>query len=566
MKYIIYGINRVSKDFIYMCPELDIYAFSDKNYTIEEYCGVPVLEFKELCKIKTFSFRIIICGFDKEDKEKELKKMGLKYKEDYYFADDFFYKLDSTTDTINPNNKKVIIWGTGRIATYFSDCFTYYKPEFYVDTYKSINRFFDIDVLDPNSIVDLKEFFIIIAVNDDADIVHYLVNKGLMENVDFVNAMIIMERASEMLRATIYDRRWYQLRCLTPLNHIELLTNGDVYCCCSTFMRRLGNVNNRDVKSLWNSTLHKIICLSVVNQTYTFCKKNMCPLFFGRNNSVLNTDDFYKDIYKKMEKKPVVGVIGFDYTCNLKCETCRNEIRIARDNEKAKMYEFAQITINDIIPDIKFFVMAGDGEVFASDAYKKIYRSSKLNHTPAIRILSNGTLFNKKTWIDFKGEKKGKILLTVSIDAASKEIYESIRRNGNFEKLKNNMNYASKLRKTGELAYLRMNFVVQKKNYKEIKEFIKWGMNLGVDEVFFTKILNWGTFSDDEFKEVSMFEHDGITPKKELKEILDDPMLKNEIVDLGTMLYAHDTSKYINIYNYYMWELERKVADLFNEL
>ena len=127
------------------------------------------------------------------------------------------------------------------------------------------------------------------------------------------------------------------------------------------------------------------------------------------------------------------------------------------------------------------------------------------------------------------------------------------------------MAFAGKLRQMGELSYFRMNFVVQKRNYQEMIDFVKWGLEIGADEVFFTKILNWGTYSEEEFKEISMMEEDGVTPKAELKQILDDPIMKNKIVDLGTIQYAHTTVDDVNVGNYYVWELERKVEGLFDE-
>ena len=108
-----------------------------------------------------------------------------------------------------------------------------------------------------------------------------------------------------------------------------------------------------------------------------------------------------------------------------------------------------------------------------------------------------------------------------------------------------------------------MNFVVQKKNYQEMPLFVQWGKQLGADEVFFTKILNYGTYSQDEFFEISMMEEDGMTPKKELVKILDLPIMKDEIVDLGTIRYSHEPIGIDYIENYYKWELERKVPHLF---
>ena len=155
-------------------------------------------------------------------------------------------------------------------------------------------------------------------------------------------------------------------------------------------------------------------------------------------------------------------------------------------------------------------------------------------------------------------------MLTVSIDAATRETYEKVRRGGNFDVLRKNMEFASKLRKDGNLSYFRINFVVQSENYKEMIDFVEGGVELGVDEVFFSKVLNWGTYTSEEFKEISMMEEDGNTPKKELQRILYDPRMKNPIVDLGTIQYSHEMVNYA-VDNYYMWELKRKVKTLFEE-
>ena len=113
------------------------------------------------------------------------------------------------------------------------------------------------------------------------------------------------------------------------------------------------------------------------------------------------------------------------------------------------------------------------------------------------------------------------------------------------------MAYASQLRKAGELSYLRFNFVVQRQNYQEMIPFVEWGKRLGVDELFFTKILNWGTYSREEFRDISMMEEDGITPKPELQAILEQPIMKDPIVDLGTIRYQHDGTDTELVDNYY---------------
>lgn len=156
----------------------------------------------------------------------------------------------------------------------------------------------------------------------------------------------------------------------------------------------------------------------------------------------------------------------------------------------------------------------------------------------------------------------GKIMLTVSVDAASKETYRRIR-GGNFDVLRENMKFASELRHNGQLSYFRMNFVVQKENYNEMIDFVQWGKALNVDEVFFTKILNWGTYTSEEFEQVSMMEKDGITPKPELREVLNHPVMQSDIVDLGTIQFGHKVDEVGIVENYYMWELEKRGGKLF---
>lgn len=563
MKYAIYGWNRVAKDFRYMFPELDILCYvEDEIDHLENIDNAPLYSLEEFRQSGITVDSVIICDFDKTEKIKKLEQLGYEYKKNYLLEEDFFDSLNETPANINPDNKEIIIWGAGSDSAFFSDRFTRFRPEFYIDTYKGGTEFRNLEVKFPEEVRDWNAYFVVVAVCRDRDIRDYLEKQGMTEGKDFMNANIIMNLPSELLRATIFDRHSYILNCRTPLNHMELLTEGEMYCCCSTFMRSLGNVSNGGILTIWNSIKHKILCLSVVNRSYTFCNKAMCPLLFGKEQKLADTVD--SGDYPVMKSAPSVSAIGFDHTCNLKCETCREEIRIARGAEKEKMLEYARMTVEEILPKTDFLVMAGDGEVFASEAYKAVYKSPGMDNVSYIRLLSNGTLFNPKNWEEFKQNKHGKIMLTASVDAASKETYESIRRNGKFDVLKSNMAFAGELRKKGELSYFRMNFVVQRKNYKEMPDFVRWGIEIGADEVFFTKILNWGTYSADEFEEISMMETDGITPKKELRQILDNPLMKNPIVDLGTIQHAHKTTDDIDIENYYMWELERKVGGLFH--
>lgn len=86
----------------------------------------------------------------------------------------------------------------------------------------------------------------------------------------------------------------------------------------------------------------------------------------------------------------------------------------------------------------------------------------------------------------------------------------------------------SMLRKNGDIERFVIRFVVSSQNYKEMLAFVDLGIDLGCDCVNFTRIENWGTFSEEEFTKMSMFIGD--TPKQEMLNILQLPIMKHSIV------------------------------------
>ena len=556
MNYIIYGANRVAKDFLYIFDKLKIMYVTDDGHSAEEFQGYEVKTLDEALSDKSYD-KIILCDFDKSQKEAKLQECGLERGKDYLYEEDFFAGLD---EFHIPPERKLAVWGTGQIADFFTKWNQCYEVAAYFDNHKSAEIFYGNPVIQPEQVNDWKEYFIVIAVTKDEDIRAQLQALGLRQGEDFLGYQKIIGQPSHMLRQTIFDRNCYELDCRTMLNHLEILHGGDTRCCCTTFVKQnLDNIMEKSVNDLWNSAVHKIMCLSTENRTYSFCDKSMCPLFVEKR---LTEENGLERPYRQMSPVPEVLALGHDASCNLACVTCRRELCFAKGEELEEVNKVTDKIKKDYLPACRFLILAGDGEVFASPAYREIYESAACN-PGYIRLLSNGMLFTPGNWERFRQHKTGKIMLTVSIDAASKETYERIRRRGNFDILRKNMEFAAALRKKGELCYFRMNFVVQRDNYLEMIPFVQWGEKLGVDEVFFTKILNWGTYTAEEFARISMMEPDAVTPKAELREVLNHPVMKSPIVDLGTIQYAHKADRIDMVENYYMWELEKRGGNLF---
>jgi molybdenum cofactor biosynthesis enzyme MoaA len=99
-------------------------------------------------------------------------------------------------------------------------------------------------------------------------------------------------------------------------------------------------------------------------------------------------------------------------------------------------------------------------------------------------------------------------VIKVSVDAARKDTYEKLRRGGKWETLCSNLEYIASLRQSSEIGRFSLNFVVQRENFREMSAFVDCAKGWCADEVRFTKLQNWGTFSPESFVERNVFHPD----------------------------------------------------------
>ena len=119
-------------------------------------------------------------------------------------------------------------------------------------------------------------------------------------------------------------------------------------------------------------------------------------------------------------------------------------------------------------------------------------------------IFSNGTLWNPYNWEKMKNIHKYVKSCEISIDAASKDIYENkVRLGGKWDDLIENLKYIATL---PELQTITLSFVVQKKNLEDFENFYYLAENIFIGTnknwyVFYGSLTNWGTFTQEEYKE-----------------------------------------------------------------
>ena len=123
----------------------------------------------------------------------------------------------------------------------------------------------------------------------------------------------------------------------------------------------------------------------------------------------------------------------------------------------------------------------------------------------SIHLHTNATKWNKKMWDSMKNIHPYVFSCEISIDACTKDTYETkTRLGGNWDDLMDNLKFIETIPK---LVKIKPSFVVQQSNYKEIKLF--YDTMIGIfgkkANVFFGKITNWGTFSKKEFEKENIW-------------------------------------------------------------
>ncbi len=266
--------------------------------------------------------------------------------------------------------------------------------------------------------------------------------------------------------------------CNIPWHYIIISKEMYVYFCRPGIIKiPIGNLKNESLESIWNSPVAKKIRASILKGSYDYCIRDLCT------NIQIQKGFSFKNI--KSENNIEADIppdninLSFDQSCNLKCPSCR-ESKVQLKKEEIEELEIGMKKISDylISLDKKHLIhltLSGGGDPFVSKIYKNFLFTFDGKNHPNIKIclMTNGVLFDKASWEKMKNIRNNIRIVKISIDAGSKEVYDMIRVGGDWKKLNENLKFISKQKKRGLIEAVNLDFVVQKKNYKDMAKFIE---------------------------------------------------------------------------------------------
>lgn len=332
--------------------------------------------------------------------------------------------------------------------------------------------------------------------------------------------------------------------CPMPFKHFRLATNGDLSLCAPGRLKIpvVGNVIKDGIAGAWNSEKAVELRKSILDGSYRYCSAEFCPALAKRSlpsrSSIRNPK--YRNIIDNnrtiIEEGPEELNLHYDVTCNLKCPTCRPKIIGLRGEDLERVLSMKDSLLEGtIIDNVRNITLCGYGDPFASRVHLEFLRSIDNRRFPYLKIdlLTNGLLLTEDMWNTFPGAHSLINEVAISIDAATAETYQ-INRGGDFAKLLQNLDFISGLRKERKISRFRINFVVQKNNYKEMEAFVQIGYQFGCDIVMFQKLSNSSNSGMRDFADRAV--HESSHPEHgDLLDTLAKGIFRDPIVDLYTI-------------------------------
>lgn len=231
----------------------------------------------------------------------------------------------------------------------------------------------------------------------------------------------------------------------------------------------------KSLVDVWTSKQMKALRQSVLDGSYRFCT-DKCPYKIGLLRG-FKTNFVSKEKVRENSKEwdiehPPLRHLKFcsDITCNLYCKTCRPSRMSSRGIEIRNQIE--DIESSEIRESLQRIDLLGSGDPFVSKPAREWlfnFDPKKYPSLQDVHIHSNGQLWTKQNH-----ERMGDVIpyihtLEISIDAATKETYEKVRRGGSWERLQENLK--ERILRLPNLRDITFSFVIQRLNYKEIEQF-----------------------------------------------------------------------------------------------
>lgn len=303
--------------------------------------------------------------------------------------------------------------------------------------------------------------------------------------------------------------------CLSPFVSMSVGLNGGVTLCgCSGWMpSEVGSLLNNSLDEILANAGSTSIRQSILDGTYDFCNEATCGILkHNQLGSKTMFDDQVQQLFANASSyiMPREIFIAGDITCNLSCPSCRTHITKNSKENQAQLERLGKILQSNLFctptDQVIRLHISTSGELFASPMLLAFVNDIPVDDFPRARldIQTNGLLVPQR-WHRLGSMQDRVDSITVTVDAARPDTYERLRRGGTWVDIQAAMSWIADKKLQNNMKF-KTRMVVQHDNFEEMLEFYNMCKSFGVDVVEYTRISNWATYSQDDFKNIDVFD------------------------------------------------------------
>lgn len=335
---------------------------------------------------------------------------------------------------------------------------------------------------------------------------------------------------------------WLEDRfCENPFTDVEIIGSKDVYTCCAAWLPAPIGAADDETQDIWQGERAHELRRSILDGDFSYCSRLNCPKIAGQQ--LPRAKDVSDPVMRNHIDRLVTDDIpppdrvlfSYDTSCNLSCPSCRSKFISLGRSAAARLDDFYFEHVTKFSDQATRIKITGSGDPFGSSHFRRVLKdlTSKPATAPRLQLQTNGVLFDERAWqeLGLEGHVRS---VWISIDATTPETYAKLRRDGDFERLMNNLRFLALKRKQDQIGELRLDFVVQHENYKQMPTFAALAKDIGADGVHFLMLRNWGTFSAEAFEKLAVASASH-PDHMDFLDVLRDPRLQGPGIDLGNL-------------------------------
>jgi len=163
----------------------------------------------------------------------------------------------------------------------------------------------------------------------------------------------------------------------------------------------------------------------------------------------------------------------------------------------------------EFLTNARMLVLSQVGEALASPHFRRLLKSMTPSRYPnlSIKLKTNLKLVSERTWNDLGDSAELIRCLDISIDGATPQTLEKLRKGLKWDRLLEALEFVRDLRKKSKIERVVIVFVIQKDNFRELPQMLELCSRYFLDTLNVVRITAHGGYTSDQMKDIDVAYH-----------------------------------------------------------